>query len=91
MGLKSEKLHDFPLEAGTKAILDLLAGDDDVSMVVEKHGDTVRVATMQRYDNDAKRILAKAREEQRQRTAQGYSREEAFADMEAVRTELKRL
>ena len=91
MGLKSEKLRDLPLDAGRKEILNLLSGDDDVSMVVEKHGDTVRVATMQRYDNDTKRILAEAREEYRQRKEQGYSREEAFSDIKAVQAELRRL
>lgn len=53
--------------------------------------DTLRVATMQRYDNDTKRVLAEAREEQRQREERGYSREEAFADIKAVQAELRRL
>jgi hypothetical protein len=90
MGLRSEKLRDLPLEDGKEAILDLLSGDDDVSMVVEKHGNIVRLATMQRYDKETKRILAEAREEYRQRKVAGYSRGEAFADIEAVKTDFER-
>lgn len=87
MGLKSEKLRDLPLEDGREAIRDLLSGGDDVSMVVEKHGNILRGATMQRSGGDTERILVEAREER----PRGYSREEAFADIEAVQAELRRL
>ena len=91
MGLRSEKLREVPLEDGKEMILDLLSSDDDVSLVVEKHGNTVRFAAMRSYDSDTRRILEEAREQFRQRKAQGYSREEAFADIEAVQREIENL
>ena len=93
MAQRSEKLREFPLEdvkAHPEIITDLLSGDDDVSVVLEKHGDTVRFAAMRTYDRDSVRILQEARADYRRRKARGYSREEAFADLEAVLDEVER-
>ena len=93
MAQRSEKLRDLPLEdvrAHPEIITDLLAGDEDVSVVLEKHGDTVRFAAMRTYDRESVRILERARAKQLQRKAQGYTREEAFADLEGVLDELEK-
>lgn len=93
MAQRSEKLRDLPLEdvkAHPEIITDLLSGDEDVSVVLEKHGDTVRFAAMRTYDRDSVRILEEARADHRRRKARGYSREEAFADLEAVLDEVDR-
>lgn len=90
---RSEKLRDLRLEdvkANPELITDLLSGDDDVSVVLEKHGDTVRFAAMRTYDKDTVRILGQARREHRQRQAQGYSRDDAFKDLESVVGEIKK-
>jgi len=89
MELKSEKLRDLPLEDGKEAVMELLSGDDDVSVIVEKHGSVLRFAVMASYDQETKGLLAEAREEYLQRQKLGYSREEAFADLRAVGAELK--
>jgi hypothetical protein len=89
MEMRSEKLQDLTLEDGKVAIMELLSSADDVSVVVEKHGNTVRFAALRSYDDDTRRILAEAREEHRRRKAEGYSREDAFADIAAVRSELE--
>lgn len=91
MGLRSEKLHDLSLEDGKEMIMGLLSGEDDISVIVEKHGATVRVAVMRSYDPETTRILEEAREDYRQHKARGYSREDAFADLEAVQDELRNL
>jgi hypothetical protein len=46
---------------------------------------------MRTYDSDTKRILVEAREQYRRRKQQGYSRDDAFADIEAVQAEIKNL
>ncbi len=93
MARRSEKLRDLPLEdikAHPEIITDLLAGDDNVSVVLEKHGDTVRFAAMRSYDGDSVRLLEEARVESGRRKALGYSREDAFADLETVLDEVER-
>lgn len=93
MAQRSEKLRDVSLEdvrAHPEMITDLLSGEDDVSVVLEKHGNTVRFAAMRTYDSDSVRILEEARAEYRERKAEGYSREEAFADLEAVLHEVEK-
>ena len=93
MGQRSERLRDLPLEdlkAHPEIITDLLSGEDDVSVVLEKHGQTVRFAAMRTYGRRAVRILEEARAEHRQLKKRGYSREDAFADFEAVQKELSR-
>ncbi len=93
MAQRSEELRDLPLEdvrAHPEIITDLLSGDDGVSVVLEKHGDTVRFAAMRTYDKDSVRIFEVARQDYRRRKARGYSREEAFADLEAVLDEVEK-
>ena len=93
MPQRSEKLKDVPLaevKAHPEIITDLLSGDDDVSVVLEKHGDTVRFAAMRSYDRDSVRILAEARADYTRRKVQGYSREEAFTELEDVLAEVER-
>ena len=49
----------------------------------------VRFAAMRSYDRDGARILEESRAEYRRRQARGYSREEAFSDLEDVLTEVE--
>ncbi len=93
MPQKSEKLRDLPLEdvqAHPEIITDLLSSDDNISVVLEKHGNTVRFAAMRTYDRESVKILVEARAEHLQQEAQGYSREEAFADLESVLEEIEK-
>lgn len=93
MEQRSEKLREIPLEdvwAHPEVITDLFRGDGDVSVVLEKRGGTVRFATMRSYDRDDVRLIEEARADHRRRKDQGYSREDAFADLEAVYAELDR-
>ena len=91
MVMRSNKLRDFSLEDGKDMVMDLLSGDDDVAVVLEKRGGKLRLATMQAYDHEAMSIIDEAREMSERLKAEGYSRDEIFDDMEAVREELRNL
>jgi len=89
---RSEKLKALDiteLRAHPEIITDLLAGDDDVSVVLEKHGDVVRFATLRTYDKESIRLLEEARAEHRLAKRQGYGREQALADLEEVLAEIE--
>ncbi len=91
---RSEKLQDVSLEditAHPEMITNLLSGEDDVSVVLEKHGNTVRFAAMRTYDKDSLRILEQARAQYRRRKARGYTRQDAFTDLEGVLDEIGKL
>ncbi len=85
------ELRDVPVDevrAHPEVITDLLFGEEDVSVILEKHGDVVRFSAMRVHDKDATRILREAKAEYLAKKARGYTREEAVADLEAVQNEL---
>ena len=92
MRQRSEPLRDLALadvRAHPELITDLLLSETDVSLVLERHGDTVRVAAMRTYDQELRDLLEEGREQYREKKQRGYSREEAFTDLEAVQEELE--
>ncbi|MCP3959899.1 MAG: hypothetical protein GY719_18805 [bacterium] len=91
MPQRPENLRDVPLEdlkAHPEMVIDLLSGDQDVSVVLQKRGETVRMGAMKTYSKDAVRIGAEARTEYAAMKRRGYGREDAVADLEAFRAEL---
>ncbi len=93
MGQRPEKLQAIPLEdvwTHPEVITDLFRGDEDVSVYLEKRGDTIRYAAMRTYDKDDVRLLEEVRADHQRRKSEGYTREDAFADLEAVYAELDR-
>ncbi len=93
MRQRPEELRDVSLKdlkAHPEMVVDLLSGDEDVSVVLQKRGDTVRLGAMKTYSKEAVRIAAKARAEYAEMKRQGYSREDAVADLEVFQRELSK-
>ncbi len=91
MSRRSEKLRDLPLEdlkMHPEIITDLFSGDEDVSVLLQKRGDTIRFAASRTYSKEATSILEEARAEYEEKKRQGYSREDAIVDFEALQREL---
>lgn len=87
----SEKFQDLPfadLKAHPEIVTNLLAGDEDVSLILKKHGDTVRFATMRTYSREAIRTVEQARAEYAEKEQQGYTRDDAVADFRAFQREI---
>lgn len=88
---RSEKLRTLPLEdlkAHPEVITDLLSGDRDVSVILDKRGDTVRFGAMRTYPKEVVRLVEEARAEHAELKEQGYGREDALEDFRAFRREL---
>jgi hypothetical protein len=63
---KREHLQDIALKdlrAHPELVTDLLSGAEDVSVVLQRRGDTVRLSAMKTYSADAVRIASEARAE----------------------------
>ncbi len=69
-------------------ITDILFDDDDLSLILEKRGKTVRFAYLRRYDSDTTRILGEAKREYAQKAREGYNREEAARDFLEAQEEI---
>ncbi len=65
--------------------------NQDVSIILEKRGNTIRFAFLRTYDQETVRILKEAREEYALKKEQGYNREQAFQDFMEVQQEIKNL
>ena len=90
---RPENLRDVPLEelkAHPEVVMDLLSGNEDVSVILHKRGETVRLGAMKTYSQEAIRIAAEARAEYAEMKRQGYSREDALADLEVFQRELSK-
>ncbi len=93
MAQRPEILRDVPLEdlkAHPELVVDLLSGDEDVSVVLQKRGETVRLGALKSYSREAVRIATEARAEFAEMKRQGYSHEDAVADLEVFRRELSK-
>jgi len=91
MGKISEEFQDIPLEKiknNPELITGILFKDQDISVVLEKHGDTVRLAHMRSYDNKTTRILTEAKRKHDRKKQEGYTREQAFNDFLEVQEEI---
>ena len=93
MASRPEKARTFPLEdlkAHPEIITDLLSGKDDVSVLLDKRGDTVRIGKTRTYPEEVVRVVDKARTEHAELKRQGYDREDALKDFRAFRRELSK-
>ncbi len=91
MGHQSEILRTLPFEdlkAHPEVITDMLSGDRDVSVVLDKRGDTVRFGAMRIYPKEVVRLVEEARTEHAELKEKGYGREDALGDFRAFRREL---
>jgi len=83
MAQPAEQFHDILLDdikAHPELITDILFDDDDLSLILEKRGKTVRFAYLRRYGRDTTRILEEAKQEYAQKAQEGYTREQAAHD-----------
>ncbi len=91
MAQRPENLRDVSLKdlkAHPEMVMDLLSGDEDVSVVLQKRGETVRLGAMKTFSKEAVRIAAEARSEYAEMKRRGYSRKDALADLEVFQHEL---
>ncbi|OQY58054.1 MAG: hypothetical protein B6245_13845 [Desulfobacteraceae bacterium 4572_88] len=71
-------------------ITELLLKDQDVSVIFEKRGNNVRYAYLKTYDRENVRILQEAKDEHKRFREKGYTREQAFKDLEEAREEINK-
>ena len=93
MAQTPEKVRDVSLDdlkAHPEMVMDLLSGEEDVSVVLHKRGETVRLGAMKTYSKEARRIAAEARAEYAELKRQGYGRKDALADLEVFQRELSK-
>lgn len=62
-------------------IIEMLFNENDVSMILEKRGNSVRYACLRTYDNECGRILDEAEKGYLQKKKDGYSKDQAFVDL----------
>ncbi len=62
-------------------IMGILFNENDLSLILEKRGNTVRYAYLRTYSNESRRILEEAKIEYVQKKRKGYDREQAFKDL----------
>lgn len=83
MAQPAEQFHDILLDdikGHPELITDILFDDEDLSLILEKRGKTVRFAYLRRYDKETTRMLAEAKQEYTQKAQEGYTREQAARD-----------
>jgi hypothetical protein len=88
----AEKFQNIVLEdlkVHPELITGMLFSDDDMSLILEKRGHTVRYAYLRTYDKDSCRILEEARMEYAEKRKQGYNREQAFQDLLDVQKDIQ--
>lgn len=90
MAQKLETIETLPfadLKAHPEMITDMLASHDSVPIFLERRGDTVSVGAVPRFSRAADQILEEALAEYADMKRQGYTRDDGFAELEAVRRE----
>lgn len=93
MAQRPEILRDVPLsdlKAHPEMVVDLLSGDEDISVVLQKRGETVRLGALKTYSKEVLRIAAEARAEYTEMKRRGYGREDAVRDLETFQRELSK-
>ncbi len=88
----AEKFQDILLDdlrGHPELITNMLFNDQDVSIILEKRGNTVRFAYLRTYDKETTRILEEARREYAQKKQEGYTREQAFQDFLDAQEEIQ--
>lgn len=91
MTKKPDILQNVPLrhlQAHPEMVLELLSGEDDVSVILQKRGETVSLGAMKTWSKEAVRIAQEARAEYAELKGRGYDREDAVADLDVFRREL---
>ncbi len=91
MRQRAQELRDVSFEdlkAHPEMVTDLLTNDEDISVVLQKHGDTVRLGAMKTYPREVLQIAAEARAEYAEMKRQGYGRADAVTDLEGFQREL---
>jgi len=88
MGQKLETLQTVTfadLKAHPEMITDMLASHDSIPILLERRGDMVSMGAAPRYSSATDELLEEALAEYAEMKRQGYSRDDGFAELEAVR------
>ncbi len=91
MGQTPDRMQTLPFEdlkVHPEMITDLLSSHEGVPILLEKRGDTVSVGAARTYSRETDQLLEEALAEYAEMKRQGYSREDGFAELEAVQREL---
>ncbi len=91
MGQKLARTQIVPfadLKAHPDLILEMLADHERTPIFLERNGDTVSVGAVPSYSKATDRLLEEALAEYADMKRQGYSREDGFAELEAVQRAL---
>lgn len=67
----------------------MLFDDHDLSIILEKRGNTVRFAYLRMHDRDTTRILEETRQEYFQKRQEGYIRKQVFEDFLEAQEEIQ--
>ena len=69
-------------------LTDLLSSHDSVPILMDKRGDMVSVGAVPPYSRETDQILEEALAEYADMRRRGYSREDGFAELEALQREM---
>ena len=86
---QSQDISLDDIKVHPELITEVLFDDHDLSIILEKRGNTVRFTYLRMYDSDTTRILEEARQEYAQKRQEGYTREQAFEDFQEAQEEIQ--
>lgn len=87
MGQKLEKMQTLSLadlKAHPEVITDMLSSHESVPILLERQGDMVSLGAAPSYSKKTDQLLEEALAEYADLKRQGYSREDGFAELEAL-------
>lgn len=73
-----------------QTVKSLLDENENLAVLIERQGDTVRFALMPTYDEETVRFVEEARREHARSKAAGSTREDAIADFNKAADEIRR-
>jgi len=71
-------------------VVDALAENNNVSIMLQRQGDQVFVFYKKRYSDEVNEILEESKREHQRRKKAGYSREQAFEDFMKAQEEISK-
>ena len=85
---RTQSLPFADLKAHPEMIMEMLASHERTPIFLERRGDTVNVGAASSYSKATDRLLGEALAEYAAMKRLGYSREDGFAELEAVQSAL---
>ncbi len=79
-------IEDFRLHP--ELLTNLILSAEDRSIVVEKRSNVIQITYLKLYSQEAKQLVAEARQEYQHKKSTGYDRNQAFADLITAKDEI---